>query len=1100
MLSILKASAGSGKTYSLTYDYIRLLLGYKDDDGRYRINLRKRDRHRHILAITFTNKATDEMKERIIHELAVLAGMETGWESKTSPYLDSLTKEFDCDSRQVKIAAGKALRQLLFDFNYFHVSTIDAFFQVILRTFAREAELDGNYELDLDTDRAIGYGVDELFTSLSLEPDTIESKNMVSWITRYLLEELRNGRSINLFNRGSHDYDKFIQLIAKASDEKFAENFDRMMEYLSTDKIAVYRKGIRRESANLRRECREAAVSALEAIAAYPLPKGKISQYLLNQLADISDSGFDDGRRVSVANTAAGADFFTAPARPFFADGAMAPLYNAVTGACRTIVDNSANITILDHIASNLFMLGLLRGVYTRVEQFRSENNTLLLSDTNSLLNKIIKGAETPFIYERVGVDFRHFLIDEFQDTSRLQWDNLQPLLNESQANGFDNLIIGDEKQCIYRFRSSDPSLLQHKVKEEVINDVRVRGTAKGENTNWRSSADVVQFNNALFHTMAGIYGFSDIYANVRQNVAESNINHHGYVSMQRFSDSATYSDEALEHMASEIKRQLASGYDPCHIAVLTRVRADAVKVIDYLLDIFANDPVLSDRKIRIISDDSLSVDSSPSVKRVISILRSIGVTKRDDDEQTDIRNRSRRELENMVGWYEFNIGRGQAPSTALTNAVDECCRRLELDAQLRSMQCENLPALIERIVHFYFPDHHIPNGEEVYMLAFEDAVADFCTTSQTTDVQSFLRWWDTVGCRTRLSAAADRNALRVMTIHKSKGLEFKCVHIPFVDWPVVKFRDSEWFTPQPVRGVPDSVIPPLILACPMSAMRHTLYASEYEKRHREQMLDELNVLYVAFTRAIDELIVSYYAPEKEKKAKSAPVDDNPALSTPSAGEMVSTTLLQLGRTDILESWGEPTSAKADKQKPRKALEPTQSIAMPVYSVDLRDNLLDYTGIDTDTTDSGRQRGNIMHDILANTHTVNDLHRAVGYVVRRGALPTSQRDDTKRILSEALASVESYGWFSGFKKAYRERAIQLAPGKTVRPDRVVWTADGHIDIIDFKFGHEHPRDYNRQLRTYIDAYAAVGYKGVRGFIWYVDLRKVVPYTPPTLPI
>lgn len=1102
MLSILKASAGSGKTFALTYEYIRLLLGYKADDGRLRLNKRARDRHRHILAITFTNKATDEMKQRIVHELAVLAGKEPGWD-EPSPYESRLTKEFGCSAADLHEAAYAALQQLLFDFSYFHVSTIDAFFQTILRTFAREAELDGNYELDLDTTNAIGYGVADLFSSMSADPDSRESKQMVGWISRYLLDEMRAGKSVNLFNRSSRGYEDLLDLIGRLSDEKFASHFEEMMNYLSTEKLIAFRKGVRREAEALREELRRSCLDALQAVADNPLPKGNVSANLLRQIQDCSETGFDDGSRKSARSVVDGKDFYTKAAAPYFKDGALAGLYNAVQKACHDIVELSARITVLDHLAGNMFIVGLLRGVLTRVEKFRNDNNTLLLSDTNSLLRKIIGDDDAPFVYERVGVDLRHFLIDEFQDTSKMQWEILRPLVNNSQSWDYDNLIIGDEKQCIYRFRSSDPTLLQKRVGEEVTHGIRVLGATAEENTNWRSSADVVEFNSGLFSSIAKLYGFEDTYANVQQNVSAKHTGHAGYIAVDILTEKATYDDEALSRMFAAIKRQIASGYRPCDIAVLTRFRNQAAKAIDYLVHELSADPELAPMGIRIISDDSMNIDSSPAVKRVVSVLRSVATGKRPESvadagsERSDSR-RTMAEFDNMVARYEFNVGCSMPPSEALYAAIAECAEALPPDCRLDSLLCENLPSMVERIVRFYFSGGKVDDGEMVYLLAFEDAVTDFCATAPVADIQSFIRWWDSVGHNTKLTASADANALRVMTVHKSKGLEFKCVYLPYVDWPMVRFKDLEWFEPRPVRGVPESLVPPLVPMRPMAAMRLTEYKDEYESRHRDQMLDELNVLYVAFTRAIDELVACIYVPAgKQNGKKEAESADDLKFSGPTAGEAVARALRAMGYDTEEVRRGEPTVAGGSEAKRDTAITPHATVEMPCYSVVLRDELLDNTRVETDVdTAFGRDRGNVLHDILADILTLRDVDRAVGKAVRFGLLPRPEADEVKARIRGAIDSVASRGWFDGFKRVLRERPIDNIVSRSgrrssLRPDRVVWTADGHIDIIDYKFGREHDADYKRQVRGYIEAYRRLGYEGLRGFIWYVDLDSVV---------
>lgn len=1102
MLSIYKASAGSGKTFTLAYEYIKLLLGYKDEtDGTYHLHKHGRDRHRFILAVTFTNKATDEMKRRIIHELAVLGDMEPQW-TEPSPYLDRLTHEFRCSPQDLSRAAATALRQLLFDFNFFQVSTIDSFFQIILRTFAREAELTGNYEVDLDNERAIGFGVRELFDSLRTNTDSTDTRRAVQWITDYLLRRLSEGKAVSLFNRSSHIHSEFLRFIAGISNDMFTIHYQEMMDYLSKpERLIEFSRQLSTRidtvTAHTRTSCTE-ALRTIDSRAYIDGKKRKVSSYLLAQLSDVATTGEDKSTRTTAASVLQDiTKAYTKPLKEYLDSSPDSGLEDSITEACRAIVESKDELKLLRNTRKNLFVLGILEKVYQYIDSYRADNNTILLSDTNGLLRDIIGDDDTPFIYERVGVWLHHFLIDEFQDTSRLQWENLRPLLHEGQASDHDSLIIGDEKQCIYRFRFSDPTLLQSQVHSDFPANAQTKGNDSAGNTNWRSSADVVRFNNALFSHLAHATGFTDIYGNVCQNVSPKHATHRGYVELCGIDTpgDALFEKAAMDNMLAAIRRQLASGYRPCDIAILTRFNKEASRIIEYLMREISQDTSL--RNLRIISDDAMLLASSPAVRLIISVLRHISTLDTARDETPDAPHRSKRmrELSGMLNRYEYAMSRCNDPEAALKSALSHTDEALDIADSIGDMDCFNLPSIVERIIGRYISSDTAAT-QNMYISAFQDVIADFCTYGPC-DVQSFLKWWDETGRRSKISAPFDERAIRVMSIHKSKGLEFKCVHIPMVRWNMVSFGGYEWFMTQGcIEGVDEEVIPPMLPYIPEKYMANTPFASQYGTRCGEMLLDELNVLYVAFTRAIDELIVCYDSTAKD--SDSYPVSAMLAQTLPQldGGDTLSEELPTDDGENITvtrTTFGTQTQACSEKSKSRTALDPETMIPMCGYYALDRDDLWQNTKVDSLRDFShARERGIVLHDVLARVRHISHLPRAIKESVRAGELPEDESADVESYLQEQLMRRDVKPWFEGYRRVLCERPMTLHDGSVCRPDRVVWNADGGIDVIDYKFGAEHPKQYARQVRGYMEALEAMGHDNVRGYLWYVDSGMIHP--------
>lgn len=1092
MLSVYKASAGSGKTFTLAYEFIKMLLGRKPEGSdTYSVDRRSRDRHRRLLAITFTNKATDEMKRRIVHELAVLAGCEPAYKTP-GPYMEMLTRDLHTTPDVIASEARRALEELLFDYSSFNISTIDSFFQSILRTFAREAELAGNYEVDLDDTAAVTGAVADTFRSIG---DTDQRKTL-EWMTQIMLSKARAGEAVDLFNRSSTVFSELVKFISTLSGETYMAHSAAMEDYFSDPgrldrfyhQVAERRKQLTEDIAAKASK----AVSLLE-------NAGGANTNLLRKLKEWAavtpSSGLPkDGATVpKVAADVSAA--FTAKFKKNADDPAVA---TGIKEACEAITDGTPQLNMLRILSGNLHFMGLAGAVSARIEDFRRENNTLLLSDTNSLLRRIIGDDETPFVYERMGIWIDHYLIDEFQDTSRLQWENLRPLVAEGLATDKDSLIIGDEKQCIYRFRNSDPDLLTTGVSRDLPDRTSVKGAGPGENTNWRSSKTVVEFNNALFSYWARKAGFEEIYANVEQLVSAAHSDHTGYVDIRHIPDRA----DALDHMCDEITRQLVAGYKPKDIAVLTRNRSEGAEAISTILARTASDPRW--KNVHIISDDAITLGSSPAIRQVISAMRRMLLARLSSDRKAD--NADKRKLNHTLGQelrarlanrFEHHTAAGLPGSEALRAAVIEMRDIDALDetddpaADMWEMKCVSLPTLVARIIDRCITPS-LYAREQAYLSALTDSVNDFAERGMG-DLQGFLSWWDESGRLTPLAAPQDDNALRVMTIHKSKGLEFRCVHIPAASWDISKLPGYEWFVTPEIAGIDKETIPPVIAVRPVKAMAETPFAEQYARLCREQLLDEMNVAYVAFTRAIDELTVSY---SSTRTGWLGELLDDALRELP---EEAPTLPGDAGKAERIWRAGSPTTPRKERASLPTALDPSVSEPMSKgRGAALRRRLWDDIKVDPDAVagESARRRGRMMHDILAGVRSSADLHRAVRRLVRRRAVPLSVAESLEAHLAELIASQAHRGWFDGYRSILTERAIASGQidnyGNAIRtrPDRIVWTADGYVDVIDYKTGEERDSAYGRQVKDYMRSIRSLGYTNIRGFIWYLDTNTV----------
>lgn len=1097
MLTIHKASAGSGKTYTLTYTYIKMLLGKKSEKGTYSLSTEK-NRHRATLAITFTNKATDEMKRRIVHQLACLAGIGT----EKSPYEKDLCAELHTDSTSLRNQALVALHELLCDFSNFHISTIDSFFQTVLRTFSREAEITGNYEVELRDDYVITVGVNEMLSSVNRATDRdFETRRemiaLVSWIKQYISHNISEGKSFNIFNRKSNLVDTLVKFTSKVLTETYklnASEIDRYLEDISRTlefarEISTLGRTLESDFFSLANECYKSLVSA-DAVAG-----------MMKDCGDAFKSwsegswGNGPGKRVRAAleNPEALYKKNKCP------DSDILNLAAELAVEAVRVYDS---ISLLKILRTNVYNLGVIGEIQRRAAEFKNENNAILLSDTNDILRRIISEAEAPFIYDRLGVRLRHFLIDEFQDTSRLQWANLRALVRESLSTDNDNLIIGDEKQSIYRFRNSDPDLIVKIVPEEFSRQSEIRGNNPKENTNWRSSSEVVRFNNTLFSYISEAKDLSDIYSNVVQRIARSDM--HGYVKATPYDNA----DDALDNMTKDIVRQLGSGYRMGDIAILVSSNANGKTVIDYLLSRKQDIPELKD--LQIMSDDALTISSSAAVRIITSVLSFLDAqqTMFAPDEPEAEETRRHLPLATILSRYHFHLSKGVDRLTAieLTFNDDAATEGDSTANEAADMRCINLPSIVERIISRYISEE-MREAENVYISGFQDVVTDFCEGSEG-DLHSFMKWWNSFGKeKCALAIPSEVNAIRVMTIHKSKGLEFPCVHVPIIDWSFQSSKNIEWFKTSDDNDMPLGIfaqfkkenLPPFIPLATTSILENGEFADQYSTFAKKSTIDILNKTYVAFTRAVNELIIGY---KRVSKPSDSSVHGLTRIALDSTTEQwidrfgenrdYHTALAPFTDGEGLFSFGNPTS-RHEKEKVDNS-----AVKMPPYMSLDNDSIWDLSRIeDLDEMSLPRQKGIILHNIMSLIRTPRDIVRSVRRHAMKGYLTEEEIPEYVNTITEALSDRNVTAWFNGFTRLLNERAFIVNDNsgatRRYRPDRVVWRGDGIIDVIDYKFGEEEPKKYITQVRGYVYNLRKM-YPGttVNGYLWYPLQSKITP--------
>lgn len=1155
MLKIYKASAGSGKTYTLAYEYIRTLLGVKRQQGdQYRLNhigsapggIRLTNRHRHILAITFTNKATEEMKKRIVKELDLLAGTPERGE-KDSDFAPRLCKEFGCDRQQLAESAAKALEELLDTYSDFNVTTIDSFFQRVLRTFARELDRQGDFAIEIDDKMALQLTVNKMLDDFNRNPEA--APDLKNWLIDFMMRSVEEGSKANFLNRSSYLYLRLIKLATEICYEKFKPYSDEMREYLgvgvqdatSASKLSAVVEHLYRLCHNITSELRVRINKMWDDFAADGVTPDMLSQkgistrLLTKIIPDGQIPEYGDLSQKTLTETLKGeaTPFVTKrfKGNDIHVERVREELHHAV----------ESYIVYFDYqvLLKALPQLSLLAYAWTYLDNIIADNNMVLLSDTNHLLQRIIGADETPFIYERMGVNLTNFLIDEFQDTSKMQWKNLKPLLAQSLASDHDNLIIGDEKQSIYRFRNSDSSLLHTQVAdvdfpEKKGFDTYVEGDKPGQNTNWRSAADIVKFNNTLFTVLASVYGV-DCYDNVIQQIAGKKTNLPGYVRFisatlpdtesapahtDKTKKDKTKKDKAkkdkaneeavIDRMAEDIRRQHKDGkYEWKDIAVLVNRNVEGAKVIERLATIHPDIPV--------ISSDSMLLRKSTAVMMVIAILRIYAqahttqkvVSKNGniypDTAQTAAIISHYKYLRRLDGGSYENPYDAIAKATEIAAAGKNLAEKVV--SQLISRRPSSLVSLIETIIHDFVGEDE-RKEQSAYLAAFEDFALEW-SERYSMSLPAFLAAWEQQKNKLSVTSASDINAVTVLTIHKSKGLQYDCVHIPFGSWREAKGEYNLWLPFPQIQGLKAEDCPPAVFVKLTSCVDNpgSIFNADYEDNLKEEYADNLNKTYVAYTRAARELTV-YYDPDEEigKTLKAVFDGEYDSKGNPCLLRWPDDVDYDSASGNLII--GGPTCKETDGTPERQRIY-AGAASLEKYEVSFSESAEVYTRVDDMLDDSpaednngddihrysaddfideeSRLRGIALHDIISRVITADDAEGAVRYHAMHKDIPEEEENsllsDIKAMLAAGHPKVSQ--WFAPDADVLTEQTIYLPDvNESVRVDRLVRYPDGSADIIDYKFTTRHRSTHTRQVNDYIKSLKEMGFTDVRGYLWY----------------
>ncbi len=1067
-MTVYRASAGSGKTFTLAVRYIELLI-------------QNPKAYRETLAVTFTNKATEEMKMRILSQLY---GLSKGL-SDSNDYLERIASDLATSKEEVREKAEIALNYILHDFSNFNVETIDAFFQRILHNLARELELNSNLRVELNNEEIEEMAVDKLISELTA------SDKVLTWITNHIKQKLEDDESLNVID----NIKKFGKKIFKQEYKDNAKAINEKFEIKGF--FTSYQESLRRIIKEADEKAKQLADNFFKLLddngysPAQLKSTGGLSYFNKLSKGEYADTGKMLTKTVTTALTDIEGWVKKENRQKPIGLFAEHTLINYITDAEKKRKQYATERNSAAVILRNLNELRLLHNIEQAVEDMNKEDNRFLLSDTQNILNKLMQDDDAPFVFEKIGGRIKHTMIDEFQDTSVIQWENFKKLLMECMAHqDSENLIVGDVKQSIYRWRNGDWSLLNDKIFKDLQNkEIRQENLS----VNYRSEANIITFNNEFFIQAAAVAQshlekeadiISRIYSRalVEQKYPDDK-KANGHVEITLLPDK-DYADQCKCLTKQHIQTLLKAGAREEDIAILIRDNTNIVKLANWLQ---TEMPCQT-----FVSDEAFKLDASIAVNIIIDAMR---VLLNPKDNLISAR---------LAKEYQRNIQDTNVSELAF-NTIEGTNKHLPLEFHTKKEHLLSLPLndLAEKLSVIFLL--HKLEGEAAYINYLFDQINNF-TKNNIPDLPTFIEAWDE-NLHKKAVKGGDIKGIRLITIHKSKGLEFNHVIIPFCDWKLDN-GDTLWCetSTEPFTGIP-------IVPVESRLLKDTIFSEAYHEEKLQNSIDNLNMLYVAFTRAGQNLFVIGRNSMSDKglsKHKRSALIQQVIQNMESAlpGCIIEGDTKEKSDT-IIFTYGDLYVKNKEKKKSdnvflKSSAEIKVGISSEISNPEFRQSNQSRAFIAGEVKEPENQKyitqGTVMHNLLSRIKDASQVEHVLNEFLQEGILSESDDLMSPKTMSQLIKQRIEHNksplvnrWFSKEVEVMNECSILCTNPQTglvqeYRPDRVI-VDKGKITVIDFKFGNA-KESYQRQVRDYMRLLHDMGYAEIDGYLWYVYNNKV----------
>jgi len=1029
-----RASAGSGKTYRLVLEYLALAL--KDD---------KKDKFKHILAITFTNKAAAEMKERILKSLMNLA------KEEDTELKNNLIK-IDKNLKSIEKRAAVVLKKILHNYSHFAVTTIDSFINRLVRSFTYETDIPPGFDVELNLTRMNNFVTKNIFSSIGHDME------MTDIILKYVFSKISRDESWNIENN-------IIDLLKEMKSEKKDVGFEKIDE-LTPNKISLIAENLRTIFTEFMKDMISLAGNGMEIMNSAGLSYLEFSGGKSGAAAYI--------KKVSILNGFQIKKFGKMPDKNFRKGSWITKKMeenkrNAINSISSELDQIQISMVKLKDqkfknamtyyfIYENIFLLGLIGRIKKSLGEYKTEYNVVPIYDLTRNVHRIIKEGDIPFVYYILGDSFENIMIDEFQDTSRMQWDSLFPLIENSVSEGELNLGVGDLKQSIYRWRGGETEIMS----KYIHDDFHKWGlTIKDLPNNFRSKKNIVKFNNTIFKKVEKWEEPNDILSSIYKNsIQEYKGGDGGFISLQFFPKEEKKED-ILKKIEDAISQSIDAGFPLSDIAILTRKKKTGMEIAEHLMSL----------KIDVITPELLLLHKNPTAIFLINLLK---YTENSSDEiiLAEI-------LFFISKYFKGDIWNKKKTEDFFTKdnyrQPPECVKNFFNSRNL----IVRLPIYesIEELIRIFDLNHSLKSFSSGYITAFLDMVLDF-SEKDSGGISGFLEWWETYGLDYTVPTPENINGINLMTIHKAKGLEFPVVILPLYDLSDKK-GDNLWLHTSETYSSSNKFPPPYYVKG-TSLLTDSFFSEAWEEEKKKVEIDNINLFYVACTRAKDALFIL----TKEKKNSEEKCDNYNLLHDISISDFF---------TDKEKNFFTEGSLKNLQAPPLKnntsfSIEDKELISNKwSKAITIRERSEKFWSFTPEDQQKKIDRGIIIHEILSKIDKDTHFRDILKKMEFSGRIFKNENLEIENQLENIFKIKKVNHWFFGDGEHLNEQPIITKNG-VYRPDKII-ISKGVVTIIDFKTGKQSKSDI-LQVKEYKSLIMEMGYEEVRGVILYIGSLEI----------